>query len=569
MKQKIINSFILFIFLFIGLSLFKLQVIQQRIYKYLSSKNSIRLLPQFGARGKILDRNGSVIIGNYLSYDVLVLPQEEAQINRTIYNVSRILNITSDRLKDKFKSDYIAPSIPVVIAQNIDFKQAIALEEARLESPGIIIQPHPLRDYPYGSLASHVIGYLGEIDRWRLTKLADYGYKTKDIVGFGGIEEKYDYYLRQEEGALSVEVDHQGKFIRTLGYRPPKNGKDIQLTLDLNIQEIAENNLRGHIGSVILMAPDTGEIIAMASYPDFNPEVFIKDSPSRGGLFNDPKAPLLNRAISGVYPPGSVFKSVVAAAGLETGKINLSSTFLCTGSIYIGNQEFSCWDTHGQQGLLQALAHSCNIFFYKTGLLLGAEQIHYYAVKFGLGRTCGIDLPYESSGIVPSPLWKRLHRFKGWYAGDTVNFAIGQGDLLVTPLQMTRMMAVFANSGMLVTPYIVKAIDGEDISIYQKKAQRLPLKDSTVDYIRSGLRRVVSEPTGTARVLSGLKVDVAGKTGTAQVSRGQPHAWFVGFFPFKNPKFVICVFLEHGGSAAASCSLARQIIEEICKRGLI
>jgi penicillin-binding protein 2 len=231
--------------------------------------------------------------------------------------------------------------------------------------------------------------------------------------------------------------------------------------------------------------------------------------------------------------------------------------------------EFDCWDTHGQQNLFAAITHSCNIFFYRTGLLVGAQLIHDYALKFGLSKPTGIDLPYEAGGFVPSPLWKRIYRFKSWFDGDTANLSIGQGDLLVTPLQITRMMAVFVNQGLLVNPYVIKAIDGRDISLAQQKSIKLHINPSTIGHIRQALRNVVQDPDGTGHILSTLEVQVSGKTGTVQVPRGQSHAWFVGFFPYRNPRFVICVFLEHGGSGQAACLLARQIIEEMIKEKLL
>jgi penicillin-binding protein 2 len=570
MRTKVASSIVIFIFLFLGLSLLNLQIINSKIYKDLSNKNCIKLLSQTGARGRILDDQGNVIVGNKLSYKVMILPQETDGIDSLLVAVSKILDTNPQDLKYKFKNGFIAPFAPIVIAENIDMIKAIALEELKLDFPGMLIQPYPQRAYPYGRLASHIIGYLNEIDRWRLTELEDYGYKTKDTVGFGGVEEKYDYYLRQEEGGLSVQVDGRGRFVRVLGFKPPRDGKDIQLTLDLKIQKIVQENLEGRIGSVILMDPSSGEIKALANSPDFNPLAFVnKSNSSIANLLDSPEAPLVNRAIGGVYPAGSVFKLVVAAAALETGKINLSTTFFCPGSIHIGAQEFSCWNTHNSENLMDAITHSCNIFFYRTGLLLGAQLIHDYALKFGFSRVTSIDIPYEASGFVPSPLWRRIYKFKNWFNGDTVNLSIGQGDLLVTPIQMARMMAVFANKGWLVTPYLVKAIDGRDISNSKTKITRIPIKESTIAYIRGALKNVVSDPDGTANILSGLTVSVAGKTGTVQVSRGQPHAWFVGFFPYRNPKFVICVFLEHGGSGQASCALTKQIIEALISGGLV
>lgn len=557
-------------FFVLGLALLGLIVIQGRKYRELSRRNCIRLLPQQGARGKIFDREANIIVDNKLVYDVMILPQDQDENDKVLMAVSDALEINFRELKREFKNYYVASSVPVAIAKNVDRKKAIALEALKFDFPSIIIQPKPQRHYPYGGFASHIIGYVSEIDHWRLTKLKDFGYKTKDVVGFGGVEEKYDYYLRQEEGGLSVEIDHRGKPMRVLGFKPARNGKSIQLTLNLKIQKIIEEKLTHRKGSIIIMDPHSGEIIALVSSPDFAPAVFVeKETHSITSLFNNPNAPLLNRAISASYPAGSLFKIIVATCALETKKMNLSTSFLCQGRTLIGKQEFVCWDTHGQQNLIAAVAHSCNIFFYKTGLLVGAQAIHDYAVKFGLSKPTSFELPYESSGFIPSPIWKRISKFQNWYDGDTANLSIGQGEVLVTPLQMLRVMAVFANGGYLVTPYIVKAIDNQDISAYQKKITNLSLKKSTIDSLRQGLREVVSDPKGTGSVLSKLPISVAGKTGTAQAPPGKAHAWFTGFLPFKHPKFAICVFLEHGGPGYYACVIAREIIQEIIKEGLL
>jgi penicillin-binding protein 2 len=569
-RLKIINSAVILMFLILALGLLNLAVIGGRKYRDLSDKNSIRILPQVGARGNILDRRGSILVDNKISYDAMVLPQEENQPDKMLLAVSGVLGVSFEDLKETFRNGYVAPSLPVVIAKNIDRKKAIALEEMKFDFPSIIIHPRPVRHYPHQRLAAHVIGYVSEIDHWRLTKLADYGYKTKDIVGFGGVEEKYDYYLRQEEGGLSFQVDHRGRFVRVLGFRQPRQGRDIQLTLDLKIQKIAEEAMGDKKGCVIIMDPYSGEILAMASSPGFNPSAFVdKAGYSISELFSNPEAPLINRAISGLYPAGSVFKVIVATAGLETKKLNLSTSFLCQGSITIGKQKFSCWETHYRQNLLAAIAHSCNVFFYRSGLLIGAKTIHDYALKFGLSRPTSFELPYEAGGFVPSPLWRKINKFRNWFDGDTANLSIGQGDVLVTPLQIARMMAVFANKGYLVTPYIVKGIGEKDISAYQKRVANLHLKEDTINYMREGLREVVSDPAGTANILADLPVSVAGKTGTAQAPPGQPHAWFAGFFPFKNPRFVICVFIERGGPGYFSCLAAKQIIEAMTSGGLI
>ncbi len=571
MRIKIIAWIAAFLFLLLFLGILNLSLIQGEKFRQLSNKNCIRLFSQEGSRGRILDRNNNAIVDNTLSYDVMVLSQEnKEQLKKTLLSLSDMLGVNFDALQKKFKSGIVSASMPVEVAKNIDIKKAFVLEESKMDLPGLIVQPHPLRHYPSGRLASHVLGYLNEIDRWRLTKLEDYGYKTKDIVGFGGIEEQFDYYLRQEDGGLSVEVDHKGRFRRIVGFKAPQSGKDIQLTLDSKVQKIVEDVLEDRKGSVVILDPNTGEVIAMASKPDFSPAVFVKRSSSIiRNLFRDSDGPLFNRAISGGYPAGSIFKMIVACAALENNKIKKNTSFSCEGVFNLGGQEFACWDMHGMQDLISAITHSCNVFFYRTGLLVGPELIHEYALKFGLSKPTGIELPYETAGFIPDPMWKKIYRLKNWFNGDTVNLSIGQGDVLITPLQAARMVSVFANNGNLIYPHIIKSIDGKEVPADYRKLTGLSLKPATLDYIRAGLRQVVSDPTGTANVLADLPVSVAGKTGTAQVSRGQPHAWFVGFFPFKEPKFAICVFLENGGAGHGAAALARKIIDAMIKEGLV
>jgi len=569
MRPSVIHAVIIVFFLLLGLGAFSLQIAQGSKLKDLSDKNSVRLSQQMGARGRIMDCKGKVIVDSYLSYDLMLTPQKGQEFNDTMERISRVLGVSREELIANYKRNFIANSLPVNIFMNIPVRQAIALEELKSDYNGIVVDPHPLRNYPLGSLASHVVGYLNEIDLWRLTKLEDYGYKTRDIVGYTGIEERYDYYLRQQVGGLSMEVDHRGKFVRLLGFKPPGNGKDIQLTLDAGIQKIVEDNLVERNAAVVLMDPFTGEVIALASSPGFDPSAFMKKS--NGGsadFFSNPNSPLLNRAIGGVFPPASVFKLVVAAAALEMGKINPSTTYNCPGYTNIGKKRFGCWETHGDENLTQAIAHSCDVFFYHTGLLVGAQGLHDYAQKFGFGKTTAIDIPYEASGLVPDPLWKKIYRFQKWFDGDTANFSIGQGDLLVTPIQVVRMVAVFANNGSLVSPYIVKAIDGRDVSGSKRHLVRIGLKNSTLDYIREGLREV-GLPGGTGSLFSDLPVAVAGKTGTAQVGRGVAHAWFAGYFPCDNPKYAICVFIEHGGSGTAACALTKHVIQDMIKQDLL
>ncbi|MCU0651283.1 MAG: penicillin-binding protein 2 [Candidatus Omnitrophica bacterium] len=460
--------------------------------------------------------------------------------------------------------------MPVRVLADIDRQKALALEEMKLDVDSIIVQQTPVRHYRFGSLACHILGYLSQIDHWRLTKLEDYGYKTKDVVGFGGVEEKYDYYLRQEDGGLSVEVDHQGRFTRVLGFKPPVRGKDIQLTIDSRVQRIAEDALEGKKGAIVIMDPDNGEVIACASSPSFDPSIFVKKSHEQMSLtLTDPNAPLMNRAVTGTYPPGSVFKLVGASAGLETKKINSSTTYYCPGSLQIGARAFKCWNTHDDQDLTQAIAQSCDVFFYKTGLAVGGQAIHDFALRLGMGRPTGIELPYESTGSVPNPFWKRMYKFRRWYDGDTANLVIGQGELLTSPLQLVRMMAVFANGGKLVTPYIIKSIDSKDVSASHRKVTPVRFRVDTIEKIRRGLREAVSGSRGTAGVLADAHVSVAGKTGTAQTSDEKNHAWFSGFFPFEAPEFAVCVFIERGGHGSSAAAITKDMIAAMQQEGVI
>jgi len=568
MRTRIVIALLVFLFAILFFGLFHLQILRGAKFRELSDKNCIRLVPQPGARGKILDRNNQVIVDNQLDYELMVSSQGQDQLQEMLGVIAEALDVSLETLQNRYRNRYQARFIPVTVAENLDINEAIALEEMKVDYPGMIIQGRPIRYYPHGELASHVIGYLNEIDYWRLDKLADYGYKTKDIVGYTGIEEKYDYYLREQKGALSTEVDSQGRFVRVLGLKPAQRGQDLQLTIDLRIQKILESALEKRNGSVIVMDPNTGEILALVSSPAYDPGIFGEKSASQlSGLFGDPNFPMINRAISSTYPAASVFKLAVATGALENKLITPWTSFDCSGGLQVGKRRFKCWDTHGQQNLYGGISKSCDVYFYRTGALLGAERIHDSAARLGLSKITGIDLPYEVSGFLPSPAWKRSSRSQSWYDGDTANFSIGQGEVLVTPIQITRMAAVFANGGFLVTPYIAKGIGRRDVRSYQQRKQRLGIKQDTLQTIRKGMRDAVLE--GTAKPLAGLAVAVAGKTGTAQVTGKKSHAWFVGFFPYNNPKYVICIFLEHGVSGHHATVTAKKVIEEFLKEGLI
>jgi penicillin-binding protein 2 len=571
-RLRIINRLIIAGFLVLCLALIYYQVIQFSKYQQLSQSNRIRILPQSARRGLILDRNGNILADDALFYNLLIMPRGRNCPVEQISKLSQILLISEQELKSRYNKGYIAPFVPVLLCKGISRLQAVTIGQLKYDLPQVVIDVNPRRIYPLGRIGSHVLGYLGQIDAWRLEQLREYGYKMKDLVGCSGIEEVYDYILHSHDGGMQVEVDNKGRVSRILGLKAAEDGKDIELTIDLRLQRIIYDNLRNHTGCVIILNPVNGEVLAMVSFPDFNPQVFQDGSPSLlNRLFNDPDAPLLNRAINGLYPPGSIFKIVLAAAGLEKGKIDSNSKFFCSGSMQIGNRRFRCWDAHGEQDIVGALARSCNVFFYNLGLRLGPQLINEYALKFGLKQSTGIDLNGESKGFLPCSLWERIKRRHSWFPGDTANLSIGQGEVLVTPLQIAQIMAALANGGKLIKPRLLKSInpDSQVIDSPAARAVNLPLSKETLQIIRRGLIAAVNEPGGTAGFLANLGISIAGKTGTAQVDSGRAHGWFAGYFPVDEPRFVICVFLEHAGSGYYCCQLTEKIIKQMIAEGLL
>jgi penicillin-binding protein 2 len=575
-----IRSFKIFLvsaFALLFLILFYFQIVKGDNYRRLSENNCIRLIPQEGSRGRIFDRRGKIIAGNCLSYEVKIFPDRLRDAGKVLRQLSVILKIPYKELKSRFrkKKNFLAP---LTLIKDISRRQVFLIEELKSDLPGVMVEPLPRRFYPQGKLACHLLGHLGLINPQRMNTFKEYGYHRKDMVGYGGVEEKYDYYLKAERGGFQVEVDHRGRIMKVLGFRPPQNGKDIKLTIDLRLQQIVEDALGNKPGAVILLEPYTGEVLALCSFPNFNPASFLKGSASLKKILRNRQGVLVNRAVAGVYPAGSLFKIVVATAGLDLGKINRHTRILCKGEMLIGNRKFSCWTEHGQQNLVMALAHSCNVFFYHLGLEVGARKICEYAAKLDLGKPTQIDIPYEEKGYLPNFLWRRLNRlvvrrgstgFRNWYDGDTANLSIGQGSLLVTPLQIARLLAVFANGGRLITPYLVKCIDNRQIKHY-RKGIRMPLfKRQILELVKAGLTEAVRDPQGTAHILGSLPISVAGKTGTAQVNQGKSHSWFVGYLPVQKPRMVICVLLEHGGSSYQACLVAKDIIEKIYKEKLL
>jgi len=520
-------------------------------------------MPIAAIRGSIYDRNGIILAKDKPIFNISVLPyQIHSQKEELFEQISSFLQLDYETLNDNYKKNTEGLFSPADIIIDIDKKTAIALKDRFGEY--LVISPKPRRHYPYTDRLSHAIGYVKDATSIPLD-LKKYGYTSLERIGFLGIEQYYDAYLKGENGGNLIEVDARGKVVGFLGKRISQRGKDISLTIDINIQKEAASAMNKKKGTLIFMDSLDGEILALFSSPSFDPNNFIKGKNVKTILANK-KSPLLNRAIQSVYPVGSVFKPLLAVAALSERKITPNKTFVCNGELHIGIAKFRCWNTHGPQNLHEALVNSCNVYFYNLGLILGPNAISDWARRFGLDSFTGIDLPYEKKGFIPSMRWKRNALKKSWFAGDTINFSIGQGFLNTTPLAITIAINAIANDGYLINPYILKAVDEIPSELSSKTS--LGLNEEIINSVKSSLRQVVASEHGTAHILERLSLEIAGKTGTAQTS-GKSHGWFIGFFPYKNPRYTICVFLENGGSSYQAAKVTFSFLNSLKNKGFI
>jgi penicillin-binding protein 2 len=519
----------------------------------------------------MLDRNARVLVSNRLSFDAVLTYQELRDVGRLCGILRDVLGMSEAEIFRAMAKAKKRPYVPVAMLEDIPKDKAIMLEESSYDVPGLEIETRSRRDYIYKDSGAHLFGYLSEITEAELEDLG--GYRPGDLVGRSGVEKYYESSLKGTDGGTQVEVDNRGKQTRVIGVKEPSSGKDLYLTIDGSIQAACDRLLGERKGAVIVMDPRSGEVLALASHPAFDPNIFVQPDSSRERLelLRDKVGrPMSDRAISGLYPPGSVFKIVTASAALESKRISLNTHFVCSGSYRLGRATFDCWkaEGHGPQDIIGALKYSCNVFFYNIGRLAGVDLLEAYAKLFGFGRLTGIDLPDEVRGIVPGRMWKSVYRKSGWYEGDTINYSIGQGYLMVTPIQVLDMMAVVANNGSLPHPRVVKRIG--DNFLPAQKPKKIGLSDRTLKAVRQGLYEAVNAEDGTGRHARAEGVTVAGKTGTAQNPLGKTHAWFSGFAPFDNPSICLVVFIEHGGKGGLEpAGIAGGIFQEAKKRGYL
>ena len=545
------------------LVLFFYQIINGDYYRQRAQNNYVRLIPIPAIRGSIFDRDGNLLAYDRAIFNISVIPHQIKNEKDSLFKeLSEFTGHSLISLKKNYRQNSKNPFSAVNIIKDVDKTTALRLKEKFKDQ--ILISPVPQRYYPTDENSAHLLGYVKEAAS-SYEKLKKYGYKPLERVGFLGIEQYYDAYLKGQDGGDLVEVDAGGRLVGFLGERRPKKGEDIYLTINSRIQKLGLAALDKNKGVVILMDSASGEILALCSSPSFNPNSFIRGR-NVARFLNDKSSPLLNRAIQASYPLGSTFKPLIALAALDEGKIQPTKTFLCQGEIKVGLTKFKCWETHGLQNLYQAIVHSCNSYFYNLGLNLGPNALSRVAKRFGLDSLTGIDLPYEKKGFVPTPAWKKKSLKQNWFAGDTVNFSIGQGFIETTPLENMLAINVFASDGYLVKPRILKKVG--DLPSGLPSRTYIRHKKETLEEVKRGLRGVVSEVDGTAVLLKNLDFEISGKTGTAQTS-GRPHGWFIGYFPYKDSKYTICVFLENGGSSYEALRVVYKFLKKIDEEELL
>ena len=578
-----------FIILFIRL--FYLQVIQGEELRRLSENNCIRLQSTNPSRGLVFDRNGTLLVDNRPAFDLNIVLKDAKPLEQTVKKLSKYINVPESELMSKIQNEKSVPSYkPILLKKDIGRDALAAIEVRKFDLPGVFVDVKARRHYIEQKTAAHLIGYLSEINPDELNSGNYPGYSVGDYIGKFGAEKTFEPFLQGKRGGRQVEVNVVGQVVRVLKTVDAQPGQNIYLTIDLKAQKTAEALLKGKAGAVAAMDPQTGQILVLASSPSFDPNAFVDGMSHEqwDALVSNPMRPLTDKAIQGEYPPGSTFKIVTAMAGLEEGVIDKNTTFFCPGYYKYGNRVYRCWkhSGHGDVNVVEALAQSCDVFFYHVGEKLGIDRLSMYAVASGLGSPTHINLEHEAAGLIPTSKWKKRRTGVDWQGGETLSVAIGQGYDLATPLQMLDFIAAIGNGGNLYKPLLLKSVRTPAGSVVlETKPQligKLPVSRQTLEIIKEGLKEVVNNPKGTAWHAAHIKgLDISGKTGTSQIigrssdrnasknrskkelpNQFEPHAWFVAYAPSDNPKIAVSVIIEHGGhGASAAAPIAKELIK--------
>lgn len=564
---------VVIMFFVLAIRLWQLQILQGGENRRLSEENRLRIVSIAAPRGIIYDRNGIPLVKNSPYYSASISPQYLDKID--IKALSETLRISLPALREKMNLPRRSIFEPVRLKDGLAFRDIAFIESRKSDFSGLRIDADMSRDYPYGDVAAHLIGYLGKPTQFQAKESDLRNIPPDAFIGQWGVERLYDRDLRGTPGEKIIEVDALGRELRLIQEKPPVKGKDVMLSMDINLQKEAEQSFGEKTGALVALKPDTGEILALVSKPSFDPNLFVRGISGRQweGLLRNPKQPMLNRALQSQYPPGSTFKIVTAAAALEQGVANIDSKVTCKGEINYGKWHFGCWQKkgHGAVSLHRAIVESCDVYFYEIGKRLGIDRIASYAHKFGLGAESGVSLVKERQGLIPDTKWKQEKRKQPWYLGETFNASIGQGYVAVTPFQMAAMISSIANNGYFYNPSLVMPKKRPEA------VRTLGFNQETIDILRHALFGVVNEQGGTGWASRSSLVDISGKTGTAQVvalkrgskhvsSAHSDHAWFVAFAPFEKPDIAISVMVEHGGhGGAAAAPIAKKAIEAYIK----
>lgn len=564
--------------------LWYLQLIQGESYVEMSLTNRVQMLRHPPSRGRILDRHGRVLADNNPSFTLSVIRGELDNPRELVETCSATLGMPPERIRHAIERSASIPRyLTHPIKRNLSLEQVSLIRTQMSDLRGVVLEVKPRRIYPFGPILCHEIGTIGQISRSELSKAADTGYRSGDLVGKTGIEKEYEQYLKGVEGWERIEIDSKGRQLGTLSAKPPEQGADVLLTADAELQRYADEIFIHRAGSVVVIDCDTGEIVAMVSKPGFDLNVFSPALTERvwKELSSDPLHPLENRSIRGLYSPASTFKVVTAAAALAEGVIKPDQTFTCKGELELRGQRFRCWNHygHGKVALHRAIVESCDIYFYELGLKLGPDRIAKYASLFGMGKPSGLGLPQELPGLLPTSAWKLRNYGEPWKEGETVNMAIGQGYLVCTPVQLAMMTAAVANGGRVLKPSIVKQIRAHDGRLIFDHAPverwKVPLDEKSLTLLRSAMSGVVTERTGTGKRCRIPGIKVSGKTGTSQVIRQKQrvaaeaqlpyhertHAIFVAYVENMPTNIAVAVLVEHGGGGGqVAAPIARKVI---------
>jgi penicillin-binding protein 2 len=546
----------------------KLQVVQSGHFIDLAERNRVRSIPIIAPRGPMLDRDGRVLVDSYPSFSILLLRDDPRSLEKSLPQIEDGLGISKEDLHQQLEAARAEPKFqPVVIKPAASEADIAFVESHRADLPVLELMMVQRRRYPHGKMLANAVGYVGEVSPQDLD-LSDGHYRPGDIVGKAGLEKQYNDQLEGTDGLRRVVVNSVGKVMRTLDNVEAIPGKPIQLTIDYDLQAVAEADFANKEGALIAMDARTGEVLAMVSEPTFDPNDFAVRVPSKewAALNTDRETPLLNRAIQAQLAPGSVFKVVMATAMLESKAIPANYTAYCPGYATFYGRVFHCDHAHGEVDIHKGIVASCDVYFYNVGKLLGIDRISYYASGLGLGQRTGIDLPSEEPGLVPSEEWSERVNHHKWYPGSTISVAIGQGAVEATPIQLARMIAAIANGGTLIPPHLMKNATG-------LKSGSFPISADTVQQVTDGMWGVVNEPNGTTSGLVKLQnIDFSGKTGTAQVEsfdlqnklgkKLKENGWFVGFAPRRNPEIVVAALVQAGGWGSTS---AAPIVRDVVK----